>query len=194
MLRSYLYVPGDDLVKLTKALARGADALIVDLEDGVAFDNKEVARSVVPGVCAVKANLDNPIANSVAPSSSQPTSANVVQSPEYTENTVSIPAAPDECVLVSIVRLPEAGTTTLYQTSFAVVAKLKFPQVGIGVLALKVAAKLVPSISLSVKTPPGVKAIAPAHSSFAGGNGAFTVRIPLTNVVPSQKFPLFGGL
>jgi citrate lyase subunit beta/citryl-CoA lyase len=47
MLRSYLYVPGDDLVKLTKALARGADALIVDLEDGVAFDNKQVARSVV---------------------------------------------------------------------------------------------------------------------------------------------------
>ena len=47
MLRSYLYVPGDDLVKLTKALTRGADALIVDLEDGVAFDNKEVARSVV---------------------------------------------------------------------------------------------------------------------------------------------------
>jgi citrate lyase subunit beta / citryl-CoA lyase len=54
MLRSYLYVPGDDLVKLTKALARGADALIVDLEDGVAFDNKEVARSVVSEFLAGK--------------------------------------------------------------------------------------------------------------------------------------------
>jgi len=47
MLRSFLYVPGDDLGRLTKALARGADALIVDLEDGVAFDNKVAARSVV---------------------------------------------------------------------------------------------------------------------------------------------------
>ena len=56
MLRSYLYVPGDDLVKLTKALARGADALIIDLEDGVAFDNKDVARSVVSEFLAGKEN------------------------------------------------------------------------------------------------------------------------------------------
>jgi citrate lyase subunit beta/citryl-CoA lyase len=47
MLRSYLFVPGDDAKKLTKALARGADALIVDLEDGVAVSNKVAARSVV---------------------------------------------------------------------------------------------------------------------------------------------------
>lgn len=47
MLRSFLYVPGDDLVKLTKALTRGSDALIVDLEDGVALDKKDFARSVV---------------------------------------------------------------------------------------------------------------------------------------------------
>lgn len=54
MLRSYLYVPGDDLGKITKALARGADALIVDLEDGVALDKKEVARSVVSEFLASK--------------------------------------------------------------------------------------------------------------------------------------------
>ena len=40
-------MPGDDLVKLTKALTRGSDALIVDLEDGVALDKKDFARSVV---------------------------------------------------------------------------------------------------------------------------------------------------
>ena len=33
--RSHLYVPANDLERLNKALGRGADALIVDLEDGV---------------------------------------------------------------------------------------------------------------------------------------------------------------
>lgn len=47
MLRSYLFVPGDNAEKLTKALVRGADALIVDLEDGVAFSNKVAARAIV---------------------------------------------------------------------------------------------------------------------------------------------------
>ena len=34
--RSYLYVPGDAVDKLEKALTRGADAVIIDLEDAVA--------------------------------------------------------------------------------------------------------------------------------------------------------------
>lgn len=42
--RSHLYVPSNDLERLTKALGRGADALIVDLEDGVALTDKAIAR------------------------------------------------------------------------------------------------------------------------------------------------------
>jgi citrate lyase subunit beta/citryl-CoA lyase len=42
--RSYLYVPANDSNRLTKSLSRGADALIVDLEDGVAPADKEIAR------------------------------------------------------------------------------------------------------------------------------------------------------
>lgn len=45
--RSALYVPGDAPDKLRKALDRGADELIVDLEDAVAPDRKELARDVV---------------------------------------------------------------------------------------------------------------------------------------------------
>jgi len=45
--RSYLYVPGDQPEKLAKAAGRGADALIVDLEDAVAPENKELARRTV---------------------------------------------------------------------------------------------------------------------------------------------------
>jgi len=44
--RTYLFVPGDAEDKLHKALERGADALIVDLEDAVAASSKERAREV----------------------------------------------------------------------------------------------------------------------------------------------------
>ncbi|MGA4545204.1 HpcH/HpaI aldolase/citrate lyase family protein [Uniformispora flossi] len=46
-LRSHLYVPGDRPHVLAKAAARGADALIVDLEDAVPAAGKEQARRIV---------------------------------------------------------------------------------------------------------------------------------------------------
>lgn len=45
--RSYLYVPGDHAERLEKALERGADALILDLEDAVAPQSKDGARELV---------------------------------------------------------------------------------------------------------------------------------------------------
>jgi citrate lyase subunit beta/citryl-CoA lyase len=46
-VRSYLYVPGDQPRMLAKATARGADALIIDLEDAVAPAMKDTARQAV---------------------------------------------------------------------------------------------------------------------------------------------------
>lgn len=45
--RSYLYVPGDRPEMLAKATARGADALIVDLEDAVPASGKDRALALV---------------------------------------------------------------------------------------------------------------------------------------------------
>jgi citrate lyase subunit beta/citryl-CoA lyase len=45
-MRSLLFVPADSLRKLEKALASGADALILDLEDSVAPANKGEARRI----------------------------------------------------------------------------------------------------------------------------------------------------
>ncbi|WP_433360076.1 HpcH/HpaI aldolase/citrate lyase family protein [Streptosporangium sp. CA-115845] len=45
--RSYLYVPGNAPDKLAKAAGRGADALIVDLEDAVPHSGKIAARAAV---------------------------------------------------------------------------------------------------------------------------------------------------
>jgi len=44
-LRSLLFVPGDRPDRMEKALASGADALILDLEDAVAPDAKDAARA-----------------------------------------------------------------------------------------------------------------------------------------------------
>jgi len=43
-VRSHLYVPANNLDRLVKAIDRGADSLIIDLEDGVAPAEKDLAR------------------------------------------------------------------------------------------------------------------------------------------------------
>lgn len=45
-MRSLLFVPGDSDRKIAKALAAGADALILDIEDSVAADRKAAAREM----------------------------------------------------------------------------------------------------------------------------------------------------
>lgn len=45
--RSFLFAPGDSEKKLAKALACGADAVILDLEDSVGLSNKQAARELV---------------------------------------------------------------------------------------------------------------------------------------------------
>ncbi|ATE67041.1 HpcH/HpaI aldolase/citrate lyase family protein [Rhizorhabdus dicambivorans] len=46
-LKSFLFVPGDRPERFPKAAASGADALILDLEDSVAPENKPAARAAV---------------------------------------------------------------------------------------------------------------------------------------------------
>ena len=48
--RTYLFVPGNRPERFAKALASGADAVVLDLEDAVAADTKANARAAVtPG-------------------------------------------------------------------------------------------------------------------------------------------------
>ena len=53
-MRSFLFVPGDSERKFAKARTGNADALILDLEDSVAADNKEAARGVVLDMLAAE--------------------------------------------------------------------------------------------------------------------------------------------
>jgi citrate lyase beta subunit len=45
-IRALLYMPGDDRKKIEKAAGLEVDAVCLDLEDGVAFDQKEAAREI----------------------------------------------------------------------------------------------------------------------------------------------------
>lgn len=47
IIRSWLFVPGDNERKLSKGLDNPADALILDLEDSVADNRQEIARGMV---------------------------------------------------------------------------------------------------------------------------------------------------
>ena len=53
MIRSYLYVPGDQPSMLAKAPIRGADMLILDLEDAVAPSAKAEARRILADMIPV---------------------------------------------------------------------------------------------------------------------------------------------
>src|SRR5689334_14255895 len=45
--RALLFMPGDDRRKIEKGAASGVDSIIMDLEDGVALNNKAAARETV---------------------------------------------------------------------------------------------------------------------------------------------------
>ncbi len=50
--RSWLFVPGDEARKLDKIAGCGADAVIIDLEDAVAPERKQIARSMTAAFLA----------------------------------------------------------------------------------------------------------------------------------------------
>jgi len=57
-MRSLLFVPGDSERKIDKALGSGADAVIFDLEDSVAPDNKPAARKTVLEALAARTEAE----------------------------------------------------------------------------------------------------------------------------------------
>jgi citrate lyase beta subunit len=52
--RALLYMPGDDERKITKATSLNVDCICMDMEDGVAWSQKEEARSVIANALLTK--------------------------------------------------------------------------------------------------------------------------------------------
>lgn len=59
--RSFLFVPADRPDRITKALNSGADAVIVDLEDAVRPENREVARTFLRRLVDVAPNPEDAV-------------------------------------------------------------------------------------------------------------------------------------
>lgn len=62
---TYLFVPGSSPERFEKAIASGADRVIIDLEDAVSADEKEQARANV--VAALRSGLSQPVLVRVNP-------------------------------------------------------------------------------------------------------------------------------
>ena len=58
LARTYLFVPGTRPERFTKALATGADAVVLDLEDAVAADDKAMARDAIAAWFATASTAD----------------------------------------------------------------------------------------------------------------------------------------
>ena len=57
-MRAWLFAPADDPKKAAKALASGADVVVLDLEDAVLPDQKEAARQALAGLLAERSSTD----------------------------------------------------------------------------------------------------------------------------------------
>jgi citrate lyase subunit beta/citryl-CoA lyase len=93
---TWLYVPGDRPEVVTKALAAGADVVVVDLEDAVAPDRKEYARAATADL------LSEP------PPTPVHVRVNALDSPESTADLHTLAALP----ALSGLRLPKVTSPT----------------------------------------------------------------------------------
>ena len=59
-MRSLLIVPADDTKKIDAAMASGADAVVLDVEDSVSYENKPKARGNIRAILAGKQDDDGP--------------------------------------------------------------------------------------------------------------------------------------
>ncbi|MFW6413041.1 MAG: HpcH/HpaI aldolase/citrate lyase family protein [Oceanicaulis sp.] len=98
LLRSALFVPGDKPRAIAKAPSLRADALMLDLEDAVAPERKDVARAAAPGaIAAFRASGARAVLRIAAP-----------DAPELADDVKAAAAAKPDAVLVAKVDSAEA--------------------------------------------------------------------------------------
>jgi citrate lyase subunit beta/citryl-CoA lyase len=90
-LRSLLFVPGDRPDRFAKAAASGADAIIIDLEDSVAFDRKLAAREAAAEY--LSGDRPVPVFIRVNPQDSHLTHDDLVSVLPYVPDAIVLPKA-----------------------------------------------------------------------------------------------------
>jgi len=110
-LRSLLFVPGDRPDRMDKALTSGADALILDLEDAVATDAKNAARTAVIEFLANKRDI--PIFVRLNPLDGEAIEADIAMLARATPDGVVLPKAEGAASVRALIDLLPRGLPIL---------------------------------------------------------------------------------
>lgn len=163
--RALLYMPGDDMHKIQKAIGLGVDCICMDIEDGVALNRKDEARKTIVEALRTlnfgkseKMVRINPVGSGM----------------EETDLRAVLPAHPDGLVL------PKVGSAEYVQWVSQRIAEVEqahgWPMGGIVLLALIETAKGVVNLKEIVQSDPRLQGLIFGAEDLAGDIGAVRTR------------------
>src|SRR5258708_1092300 len=142
-MRSFLFVPGDSVRKFESAKKTAADALILDLEDSIAQDQKVVARGITRGMLDSR-NPDQKIYIRVNALDTGMTLGDLA---------AVMPGKPDGIVLPKCAGAADVNHLALYLDAFEAASGLEQGSTRIVVVATEPAPPLPKLLHFSAPTP-----------------------------------------
>lgn len=99
--RALMYVPGDDIRKLSKAFTLNVDCITMDCEDGVALNKKETARNTIRNILdteknVIKRNYDRAVRVNSVTSEFCHDDLRTVLTAKYLPDTILLPKVDDK--------------------------------------------------------------------------------------------------
>lgn len=163
--RALLYMPGDDMHKIEKAITLGVDCICMDIEDGVAYNRKEWARRTIVEALnthdfgrAERLVRINPVGSGL----------------EQADLEAVLPARPDGLVL------PKVGDAQYVQWVSGQIARVErengWPEGGIVLLALIETARGVVNLKDIAGSDPRLQALIFGAEDLAGDMGLVRTR------------------
>jgi citrate lyase subunit beta / citryl-CoA lyase len=183
--RSYLYVPGDQPARLQRAAQRGADALIIDLEDSVALSAKDHARTHAGRWITAASRSSGPvwvrvnpgqaaadIAATVWPGVTGVVVAQVGELLGQREPEIGLPAG-------SLAMLPLIETAAGLLTAAAIAAAGRVARLGIGEADL--------AAELNLRPGPGREELMPLRLQIVVASAAAGIAAPVAPVATNFR-------
>ena len=102
-IRSFLFVPGDSVRKQEKSLGSGADAIILDLEDSVAQENRTKAREICATFLKAKRQAGLQYWVRINPLDTEDAALDIAALAHLAPDGIVLPkaAGPDDCLALS---------------------------------------------------------------------------------------------
>ncbi len=168
--RALLYVPGDDQRKIHKAASLGAsspgvDCICLDLEDGVAWQRKEIARRDIPEALT---SLDFGNAEKLV-------RVNAASSDQQADDLRAVLPAHPHGIVIPKVESPD-DVIQVSQAVSAAETSFGWPAGEIGIIAIIESARAVVHLASITGADPRLQALAFGAEDFTAGTGAVRSR------------------